>query len=753
MIKSLAWLLVLVLESSLQDTAGRTPLQGFRYVSYEVIIPRKLMSRYGQEPADLTYLLPFEEKGHMVHLRQSMSFVPKHLPVFTYNEMGGVQEDHPFIRGDCYYHGFVQEKPTSSISLNTCSGGLRGMLSFDKKVYEIQPVQSSATFQHVIYQLEAKEDELHTRCGLTEEEQIRQDAMILKRKPVAGTPNKLGGHQGTPNRPVNIAIVVEHEQYVQFGNNESLTLTRVMDVVQMANALYKSLGVQLNLVGLEIWSQNNLIVIGDNIEDVLDNFNSWRLNALVKRLENDASHLFVYKSFGHKEGLAFKGTLCDNHWASAVESYMTSSLVLFANLFAHELGHILGMQHDGKNCTCNRHACIMAAVPAIADQFSSCSSDSYFKFRNSGCMLVPLEPKVMDIPRACGNKVMEQGEQCDCGSEMECLADLCCQSNCKLRSDATCASGKCCGGCKYLPAGTVCRENTSVCDLPEYCNGTSQWCPQDFYVYDGAPCKDGAYCYHGHCSTHHEQCREIFGKKATAASRDCFREVNAQGDRFGNCGLRNGSYDKCHADSILCGRIQCVNVDELPSSDELRVIIQTSIGETKCWSAHHLSGMNLTDIGAVRDGTPCGNDRMCVNGKCVQVFNLLKYGCNVTKFHNRGICNNRKHFHCNYGWAPPDCLEKGYGGSIDSGPPSPRTTGSRVGRIVGMVLGISFAALFLALLVGQRHGLIRRLNSAAHGLGIYYRNNIRKRFIAERFQPTTLIPKESQDEITDMDKE
>uniref|UniRef100_A0A670IKA6 Uncharacterized protein n=1 Tax=Podarcis muralis TaxID=64176 RepID=A0A670IKA6_PODMU len=610
--------------------AGQNPPQGYRYASYEMIVPRKLTPRYGQNPHTITYLLQIEGKGHIVKLRKKKSFVPKHFPVFTYSREGDLQMDYPFIRDDCFYRGLVKGHPASRVTLSTCSGGLRGLLHLENRTYEIEPVQASATSQHVLYRLEEMVGAVQMRCGLTEEEQRHQEAMIQSTNNVTVQIDARGAWW-THTRYLEVAIVIEHERYVRFDRNES-------------RIALQPLAVELSIAGLEIWSEKNLMKIEDSMEKTLLNFVTFVKKSLSKHMHLDAAHLFIYKSFGPRLGLAYLRSICLAHWASGIESYMSPSLFAIIS----------------------------------TDKFSNCSYKDYFSVRNRKCLLVPLD--LIEL---------EDKEECDCGSTEQCKLDPCCQSNCMLSPEATCAFGECCVECQYLPVHKVCREQVSSCDLPEYCNGTSEWCPEDVYVQDGAPCSDGAYCYHGNCTTHTGQCRMIFWQQSNRASKDCFSEMNARGDRFGNCGLRHDTYKKCDTQNILCGRIQCENVDKLPSLEEHSTIINTPLGNRHCWSTDYHAGMEIPDIGAVRDGTPCGTEMMCINGECKNV-SLLKYDCNVTKCHNRGICNTYKHCHCDYGWAPPDCLNQGNGGSIDSGPPPPRNTSKHSVNMTGIIAAIVF---------------------------------------------------------------
>lgn len=61
----------------------------------------------------------------------------------------------------------------------------------------------------------------------------------------------------------------------------------------------------------------------------------------------------------------------------------------------------------------------------------------------------------------CGNGIIENGEECDCGGPNDCkkLPDQCCDPyKCKLFKNATCSGGECCDNCQPKARGIVCRE-------------------------------------------------------------------------------------------------------------------------------------------------------------------------------------------------------------------------------------------------------------------------------------------------------
>lgn len=68
-------------------------------------------------------------------------------------------------------------------------------------------------------------------------------------------------------------------------------------------------------------------------------------------------------------------------------------------------------------------------------------------------------------------------------------------------------------------AGTLCRESSNSCDLPEFCTGANPHCPSNVYLHDGHACHDvDGYCYNGICQTHEQQCITLWGPGKSLAT-------------------------------------------------------------------------------------------------------------------------------------------------------------------------------------------------------------------------------------------
>jgi hypothetical protein len=89
--------------------------------------------------------------------------------------------------------------------------------------------------------------------------------------------------------------------------------------------------------------------------------------------------------------------------------------------------------------------------------FSQCSRRTYdarLAANHLSCLFnEPLQAGALEL---CGNRQVDDGEECDCGTPAECqTVDPCCDAaTCKIRAGAECARGECC------------THECRVCDVP-----------------------------------------------------------------------------------------------------------------------------------------------------------------------------------------------------------------------------------------------------------------------------------------------
>lgn len=294
------------------------------------------------------------------------------------------------------------------------------------------------------------------------------------------------------------------------------------------------------------------------------------------------------------------------------------------------------MEHDHEGCYCKTNNCIMGPSSSFPHprHWSSCSIKQLQESLQHGldyCLLN--KPKTLFRP-SCGNGIIDDGEECDCGLPEFCNNKCCDAATCKLKNNAKCAIGNCCDKNTCLPISKrsefVCRKPKSICDKAEFCDGVSEHCPPDKFVRDGTECLEGyAYCFRGKCETREGRCHLLWGNSSQVANYRCYQN-NANANSSGNCGFdkRTKTYIKCNTkEDILCGRLHCTNNHRkltLRYGPEGSTVISQVFDSPKetitCFSALIDLGLDDDDVGLVPNGAKCGLDKMCVHQKCVSVL-------------------------------------------------------------------------------------------------------------------------------------
>ncbi|CAF1195014.1 unnamed protein product [Adineta steineri] len=208
-------------------------------------------------------------------------------------------------------------------------------------------------------------------------------------------------------------------------------------------------------------------------------------------------------------------------------NHNTRISALMAELtFAHEIGHSLGAEHDddkcGEDAIYGHYLMYRRATTGLEEnnnKFSNCSMEQM------GPVVISIKNQLLGKINCltecsqtgyCGNRNVEDDEECDCGFMSECT-DKCCypaggpdaKLSCKLKPIAKCSpsKGPCCSDqCTFHSTTHICHKDKTSQDCigDVRCDGIQATCPLNdtqFYKPIDTPCNQNtALCDRGECN-------------------------------------------------------------------------------------------------------------------------------------------------------------------------------------------------------------------------------------------------------------
>ncbi|KAL7981407.1 hypothetical protein Chor_002303 [Crotalus horridus] len=488
---------------------------------YEVVYPRKVTAlSKGAYEDTMQYELKVNGEPVVLHLEKNKySVLCRGLFSEDYSEThyspdGREITTYPPVEDHCYYHGHIQNDADSTASISACNG-LKGHFKLQGEMYLIEPLELSDSEAHAVFKYENKEDEAPKMCGVTQTN-WESDEPIKKASQLVVTAEQ----QRYVNdfRYVELFIVADYRMFTKYKRDLTEVKTWVYEIVNTLN----------------------------------EDFN------------------------GTTIGLAHLASMCEPKRSTGIVQDHSPKNLLVAVTMAHEMGHNLGITHDGNYCYCFGYVCIMNATLSHqhSKYFSNCSFSQCWDYINTykpQCILN--EPLRTDIisPPVCGNELLEVGEECDCGFPRTCRDPCCDASTCKLHSWVECESGECCGQCKVRLLGVflILTHSLRVQEMYAGQQGVSVTLlkaalanlltvPRMTSIgMDNHAYTTSVTATMGIAPSHITNVMiSLVQVNVYEAEDSCF-ERNQKGDDDGYCRKENGEKIPCAPEDVKCGRLYC----------------------------------------------------------------------------------------------------------------------------------------------------------------------------------------------------
>ena len=582
----------------------------------------------------------------------------------------------------CFYHGYLREvgDGISMAAVSTCNG-FQGTLYSEGEFYVIQPTNQQTPSAYFVYNIRDEHPHPYYTCGTeTPTQTDANNPMSILKHFQEHKKTK----RDTFSKFVELYLILDNSLYQRISSDIVMSRQYAIDIANQMDLMYKTIGVRIAIVGVEVWNSVDSITVDRDLGVTLDN---WLQYLPTLKSETtftyDNAQLIIGLEFPTNNviGKAPVGSMCFQNSGGVNRDTSGANALSIASTVSHEMGHNFGMQHDeGRTCysVCSSgNGCIMNSVSSSqpATQFSLCSVEDLNSNLASGVgFCIFNEPTQLATDPVCGNGFVETGEECDCGPIATCgSVDPCCEpGQCVLKEGAQCATGECCSDCQYSSASLLCRPASGDCDLSEYCTGSNSLCPSNRLKRNGLPCSSStgdSFCYHGDCKTLTKQCHYLWGTSSSVGDDVCFDSINTIGDRFGNCGGNGTVFTPCAADDVKCGKVHCTNITgsdfQLSGSVLLSTVTFTNVFNEVtaiCKSASLDVGNDVPDPGLAFDGLLCDTSSICISQACVTLQSLNLQTCpssNGMECSGNGVCTNDITCLCDSGYSGAVCSSVG----------------------------------------------------------------------------------------------
>lgn len=397
----------------------------------------------------------------------------------------------------------------------------------------------------------------------------------------------VGDRSGCPKRRMIALVGIAADcNLVAAFNTTSAVREWIVETVNSASEVYeRQLNITLGISALVLvnettcpsqpdtssstpWSYSCDYNPSNGMSDRLGSFSQWR----GRRPTDEIAVWTLLTTCAQSAvvGLSWMGLLCSH--GSDGSSVAGTNVVARASsswqVYAHEVGHTFGAVHDCTSDTCAQNyqsssqCCVLSrsscsangayimnpASGANQDSFSECTIGNICgaigrNSVNATCLTSNTGVRLVTA-NECGNGIVEDGEECDCGGEEGCAGNTCCDpTTCRFTSGSQCddANEECCSNCKFAASDTVCRESTGPCDYSINCPGNSSVCPPARYKPNGDSCSianssfSNLECISGHCTSRDLQCVQllsnttlVFDGNVVNVTRSCSNDRSCQ---------------------------------------------------------------------------------------------------------------------------------------------------------------------------------------------------------------------------------